>query len=236
MPASSHASDPAGSTVAPAETSETALLDEAPAAPYSAPMRLWHWVSAFLISAQLITILFQRFVVQARSAVPEFQQILSADGITLTEKQGRALAHVISERIWEWHVWLGLALAGFWLLRVGLEVRGPAPVRFSARLLAVARRYRLAPPAGQADARKALLINLSYALFYAFLTVMTLTGLGLTYAHDFEFLDRIEHELEEIHNVTMYLMLGFAAVHIVGVVWSELTKDHGLISRMVGGK
>ena len=236
MSASSHASDPTGSTVAPAEPGESTLLHEAPAAPYSAPMRLWHWASAFLISAQLITILFQRFVVQARSAVPEFQQILSADGFTLTEKQGRALAHVISERIWEWHVWLGLALAGFWLLRVGLEVRGPAPARFSARLLAVARRYRLAPPAGQADARKTLLINLSYALFYAFLTVMTLTGLGLTYAHDFEFLDRIEHELEEIHNVTMYLMLGFAAVHIVGVVWTELTKDHGLISRMVGGR
>lgn len=210
--------------------------DSAPAAGYSGPMRTWHWGSALLIFGQLITILFLKVILGLRAAGPEFQRILSKDSITLSQQQARSLTHVISERIWEWHVYIGLGLAGFWLLRVALELRGPAPARFSARLLAVARRYRLAPPAEHADARHDLLVKISYALFYAFLTVITLTGLALTWADDVPFLGSIEHTVKEIHNVTMYLIIGFTALHIVGVVWSELTKDHGLISRMVSGK
>ena len=34
----------------------------------------------------------------------------------------------------------------------------------------------------------------------------------------------------------MWLIIGFFVVHVAGVVWAELTKDHGLISRMVGGE
>ena len=209
---------------------------EVPIKDYRAPLRIWHWASAFLVSAQLLTILFQRVIVDARSAVPEFQQELRKDGIALSVKQARALAHVISERIWEWHVWLGLALAAFWLLRVVLELRGPSELRFSARLLAVARRYRLAPPADKGSTGKVLLTNATYALLYAFLTVMVLTGLVLTYHNDVALFDQWEHTAEEIHNVTMYLIMGFFAVHVVGVVWAEVTKDRGLISRMVSGK
>ena len=34
----------------------------------------------------------------------------------------------------------------------------------------------------------------------------------------------------------MWLIIGFFVVHVAGVVWAEITKDHGLISRMVGGE
>ena len=202
---------------------------------YSAPLRVWHWASALLVSAQLLTILFLRVIVNTRSAVPEFQEVLSKENIALSVKQARALTHIISERIWEWHIYIGLTLAAFWLLRVALELRGPSEIRFSARLLLVARRYRLAPPAEKSAAGKILFAKASYALFYAFLTVMTLTGLVLTWADDVALLGQLDHTAEEIHNVTMYLIMAFFAVHVVGVVWSEITKDRGLISRMVSG-
>ncbi len=213
---------------------------EAPAAPpvhdYSAPLRVWHWGNALLVSGQLATILFLMVIVNPRSAVPEFQQAMSKEGLALSEQQGRAFAHIISDRIWDWHIAIGLALAAFWLLRVLLELRGPAEMRFSTRLLLVARKYRLAPPADKGDARHALFAQTTYALFYAFLTVMVFTGLALTWADDVEFLHRIEHPVSEVHSVTMYLIIGFFAVHLGGVVWSEITSDHGLISRMIGGK
>ena len=202
---------------------------------YSAPLRVWHWGNSLLVSGQLLTILFQRVIVNARSAVPEFQATMSQENIVLSEKQARSLTHIISERIWEWHIYLGLALAAFWLLRVVLELREPSEQRLSARLLAVARRYRLAPAEDKNDAGQALFAKSTYALFYVFLTVMVLTGLVLTYHNEVAFFDQIEHTAEEIHNVTMYLILAFFVVHVVGVVWAELTKDHGLISRMVGG-
>jgi len=79
-------------------------------------------------------------------------------------------------------------------------------------------------------------VKLSYLAFYLFISVMVLTGLALTWADDVAWLHGIEHPVKEIHNVTMYLIMAFVAAHIVGVVWAELTRDHGLISRMVGGK
>jgi cytochrome b561 len=202
---------------------------------YSAPLRAWHWGNALLVSGQLLTILFQRVIVNARSAVPEFQETLGRENIALSEKQARSLTHIISERIWEWHIYLGLALAAFWLVRVILELRGPSSMRFSARLLEVARRYRLAAPADKSDAGSALFAKSTYALFYVLLTIMVITGLVLTWANDFAFLESMKHTAEEVHNVTMYLIIAFFVVHVVGVVWSELTKSPGLTSKMIGG-
>ena len=203
---------------------------------YSGPLRLWHWANWPLISAQLITILFLKVILGLHSAAPEFQRILSKDGLTISQQQARSLTRVIADNIWTWHTYIGLVLAAFWLFRVALELRGPAPKRFTTRLMETARRFRLAPAAEHADARHALFAKTTYALFYIFLTVMVLTGLALTWADDVAFLGRIEHTVKEIHNVTMYLIIGFFVLHLAGVVWAELTKDHGLISRMISGK
>ena len=209
---------------------------EAPTKDYRAPLRFWHWGNSLLVSAQLITILFQRVIVNSRSAVPEFQQAMSKQNVVLTVQQGRAFAHIISERIWDWHIYFGWVLGALWLLRVVLELRGPSDLRYSARLLEVARRYRLAPAAGKGETGKILFAQTTYALFYLFLTIMVVTGLILIYADDVALLRGIKHTAEETHNVTMYLIIAFFVVHVMGVVWSEMTKDHGLISRMVGGE
>ncbi|GAA4361672.1 hypothetical protein GCM10023185_28900 [Hymenobacter saemangeumensis] len=216
-------------------TPDSATLPTPTTKDYSAAMRLWHWANWLLVSAQLITILFQRVIVKAKTAVPEYQELMSREGISLSEKQARSLTRVISERIWDWHVYIGLALAGLWLLRLLLELRGPSPRRFGARLTAALRRYRLAPPARGENAGRNLFSLLTYLLFYIMLAVIALTGLGLTYHHDFEWLDRIEHDLEEIHNATMYGIIAFFVVHLVGVVWAELTSEKGLVSRMISG-
>ena len=209
---------------------------EKPTHDYTAPMRVWHWGNALLISGQLLTILFLKVILNLRTAVPEFQKALSHDNITITVKQARTFTHIISDRIWEWHVYIGLTLAAFWLLRVVMELRGPSDMRFSARLLEVARRYRLAPPADKGAAGKVLFAKSTYALFYLLLTIMVFTGLILTWADDVAILGQMEDLAKEIHEVTMYVIIGFFVVHVVGVVWAELTKDHGVVSRMIGGE
>lgn len=217
-------------------TPTTAPAPKAPTQDYRAPLRFWHWGTALLVSGQLITILFLKVIVDARSAVPEFLKTLSRSNVTLTVKQANAFAHIISDRIWQWHIYLGLTLAAAWLLRVGIELRGPSDRRFTARLLEVARRYRLAPPADKAAAGKVLFAKGTYLLFYVMLTVIVITGLILTWADDVALLGRMEDVAKEIHEVTMYAIMAFFAVHVVGVLWAETTKDHGLISRMVGGE
>jgi len=203
---------------------------------YSAPLRVWHWGNALLVTGQLLTILFLMVIVKPKALVPEFQQALGKSGGTLSPDQGRAIAHVISERIWDWHIAIGLALAAFWAFWLVQQLTAPAERRFAARLAATIRYYRLAPPAEHADARHTLLAKLTYVAFYLFISVMVITGLALTWADDVAWLHSIEHTVKEVHNVTMYLIIAFVVVHVVGVVWAELTKDNGLISRMVSGE
>lgn len=204
---------------------------EAPIKDYRAPLRFWHWGSAALVSAQLATILFQKVIVNSRSAIQELQGSIKNASVP----QARELAHIISERIWQWHIYIGLVLVGFWLLRIVIELSSPSPLKYSTRLLEVARRYRLAPPAEKGEVGKVLFAKSTYALFYIFLATIAITGLIMVFENN-PFFRPMHHTAEEIHNVTMYLIIAFIVVHVVGVVWSEMTKDHGLISRMVGGE
>jgi Ni/Fe-hydrogenase 1 B-type cytochrome subunit len=204
---------------------------EVPIKDYRDSIRFWHWINALLISLQLMTILFQKVIVKAKTAVPELQ----SSGKEVSVPQARELAHIISERIWAWHIYFGWALVALWVYRLALQLTGPSELRFSARLLEILRRYRLAPPADKGKAGKILFAKTTYALFYLFLTIMVVTGLILIY-EDVSWLKGIHHLAEETHNVTMYLIIGFIALHVAGVVWAEMKEDHGLISRMVGGE
>ena len=203
---------------------------------YSAPLRVWHWGNVLLLAGQLMTILFIKVIVKPKALVPEFQAAAAQHGGPISKDQGLSIARLMSERMWDWHIAIGLALAAFWLYWLVIQLTAPAEQRFGARLLAAARYYRLAPPAERPEAQHTLLVKLSYLLFYLFISVMVLTGLALTWADDIAWLHGIEHTVKAIHNVTMYLIIAFVVTHIVGVVWAEITKDHGLISRMVGGK
>jgi Ni/Fe-hydrogenase 1 B-type cytochrome subunit len=203
---------------------------------YSAPLRVWHWGNALLLAGQLMTILFIKVIVKPKALVPEFQAAAAQHGGPISKEQGLSIARLMSERMWDWHIAIGLALAAFWLYWLVIQLTAPAEQRFGTRLLAVARYYRLAPPAERSEAQHTLVVKLSYLAFYLFISVMVLTGLAPTWADDVAWLHGIEHAVKAIHNVTMYLIIAFVLTHIVGVVWAEITKDHGLISRMVGGK
>jgi Ni/Fe-hydrogenase 1 B-type cytochrome subunit len=202
---------------------------------YSAPTRVWHWGNALLVSGQLLTILFLMVIVNPRAALSGLQHPATLPGpIPLTVEQGRAVSHALS--IWDWHISMGLALAAFWAFWVMMQVTAPVNQRFATRLAETLRQYRSALPVEHANARHALFAKSTYAAYYLFLTVMVITGLALTWADDVAWLHSIEHTVKEVHNVTMYLILAFAVVHISGVVWAEITGNHGLISRMIGGE
>lgn len=208
---------------------------EAPIKDYRAPLRFWHWGNTLLVSFQLVTILFLKVIVSARSAVPEFLHSLDQQHVALTVQQANSFAHIISDRIWAWHIYAGWGLVAFWVLRLFLQLTGPSELHFSARLMEILRRYRMAPPADKGKAGKILFAKSTYALFYIFITIMAATGVIMVF-EDVAWLKGINPLAREIHNVTMYLIIGFVVIHIAGVVWAENTEEHGLISRMVGGE
>jgi Ni,Fe-hydrogenase I cytochrome b subunit len=200
----------------------------------SAAIRIWHWTSALVILGLLMTILFQFVIVKARSAVPLFQETLQKSNITLTTQQARSLTHIISERIWDWHIYLGVALSVLLAFRVATEVAQPATQKFSFKLGQVRKLFREVG-ADSADYRHSLFVKYSYLAFYLMLVVMVVTGLALIYADDVAFLNPLEHTMKEVHNFTMYLVMAFTAFHLIGVVRAELTTDKGIVSDMING-
>ncbi|GGF15362.1 cytochrome b/b6 domain-containing protein [Hymenobacter cavernae] len=200
----------------------------------SAALRIWHWASALLISGLLITILFQFVIVKARSAVPLFQETLQKSNITLTSDQARSLTRIISHRIWDWHIYLGVGLSILLAFRIITEMMQPTMQKFSAKLRQVRKLFREVG-ADSPDYRHSLFVKYSYLGFYLMLVVMVVTGLALIYADDVAFLHPLEHSIKEVHNFTMYLIMAFTAFHLLGVVRAELTNDKGIVSDMING-
>jgi cytochrome b len=200
----------------------------------SLALRLWHWGSAAVISGLLTTILFLKVILKTKSLGPEFQSLLQKDGLALSQQQARGLTHAIAERIWDWHIYLGLTLTFLLLFRIVLEFFQRGRQRFSVKL-STARQYFRQQGADLQDARHSLLVKYSYLVFYLMLVVMVVTGLMLTYADDVEALHKLEHTVKEVHNVNMYLIIAFIVLHIGGVAWSEQSKGKGIVSDMING-
>ncbi|HEX8428225.1 cytochrome b/b6 domain-containing protein [Hymenobacter sp.] len=197
-------------------------------------LRLWHWVNTLVVTGLLTTILFLFVIVKMRTVGPEFQKVLATEGITFTNQQVRGLTRIVSHRIWDWHIGLGVALSVLLVLRVALEFTQHGAQRFGAKLRQARFLFRQAG-ANLQDNCHSLLVKYSYVLFYVMLVVLVVTGLILIYADDVEFLHSIEHTVKEVHNFTMYLVLAFTIFHIVGVVYAELTKNRGIVSDMIHG-
>jgi cytochrome b len=42
--------------------------------------------------------------------------------------------------------------------------------------------------------------------------------------------------MEEIHVLSLYYLLAYIVLHIGGVIMAEFNSDHGIVSRIIGGK
>lgn len=197
-------------------------------------LRLWHWANTLVVSGLLLTILFLYVIVKMKTVGPEFQKVLQTEGVTFSKQQVRGLTRIVSHRIWDWHIGLGVALAVLLGFRVVLEFAQHGAQRFAPKLRQARQLFRQRG-ADLQDARHSLLVKYSYVAYYLMLVVLVGTGLVLIYADDVEALHRIEHTVKEVHNFTMYLVMAFTALHIVGVVYAELTKNRGIVSDMIHG-
>ena len=178
--------------------------------------------------------MFLFVIIKTKELGPAFQDTLSQAGISISAEQGTTLRRIVSHRIWDWHIGLGVALTALLVLRMAMEFVQPGTQRFGAKLRQARFLFRQGGT-DLRDVRHSLVVKYSYLLFYLLLVVMVVTGLILMYADDVEFLHRLEHTVEEIHNFTMYLVLAFTAFHVIGVVYAELTKNRGIVSDMIHG-
>jgi Ni/Fe-hydrogenase 1 B-type cytochrome subunit len=191
-------------------------------------LRIWHWSNSGLVLGQLITILFLFVVVKVKTLAPEFSKVLAEKGVTMAPEQLRGLTRIVAHRIWDWHIWMGIALSVLLAFRVVVSFRQRGAQRTAAKLAALKSRAAH----GEAGATKDLWVRYSYRAFYVVLAVMVVTGLILVFEDYFR---SIEHLMKEIHEFSMYVVLAFVVAHIVGVFRAEVTDEPGITSAMIHG-
>lgn len=104
------------------------------------------------------------------------------------------------------HLWVGFAILGLVIVRIGLRLKRGAPP---------------APSDGRLQAMGATAVHF---LFYALLVLMPVTGILAYYTG---------LPTEELHELGEPLFVGLIAIHVIATVWHQFVLRDGLFQRMI---
>jgi Ni/Fe-hydrogenase 1 B-type cytochrome subunit len=200
---------------------------------YSSSIRLWHWLNAIVITGSLLTVLLNSTLLKTKKNAVAIKTNLAQSGVTVTDAQARSVAHELSDKVWMIHTYFGYTLAALLLFRLLLEFFELADQKFIRKLKSTYHQYQTTKKQREL-ARHNFWVKTIYAVFYLMLITMALTGLCLAFEDDVPLLKSI-HAFRQIHAFTMYLIIAFIVVHIVGVLLAERKDRRGIVSDMING-
>ncbi len=154
-------------------------------------------------------------------------------GATITADQARTVSRGERDKIWEIHVYCGYTLAALLLLRLALEFFHATDQKLIRKINAAYNQYFVIKK-DRKLARHELFVKSLYAVFYLMLSIMAITGLCMAFEDDVPALKNM-HFLRNIHEFTMYLIIGFVLVHLAGVYLAEHRESKGIVSDMING-
>lgn len=183
---------------------------------YSALYRILHWSIAICMTLLLLTIFLRLTWLEKNNVEAIIQNFLGERGAALSQDDAILLAKKIRKPMWEWHIYLGYALTGLYSLRMLLPLFGKMP--FSS------------PFNAQLDRQTKIQYGI-YLVFYVLVAVSLTTGLLIEFGPK-----SIKDPMEEIHELSIYYLVGYMILHIGGVLLADFTKSPGIISRIISGK
>lgn len=183
---------------------------------YSALYRILHWSIAICMILLLLTIFLRLTWLEKNNVAAIIQDFLGEKGAALSQDDAILLAKKIRKPMWQWHISLGYALTGLYSLRMLLPLFGKMP--FSS------------PFNAQLDRQTKIQYGI-YLVFYILVAVSLTTGLLIEFGPK-----AIKDPMEEIHELSLYYLVGYMILHIGGVLLADFTKSPGIISRIISGK
>ena len=197
---------------------------------YSSGLRLWHWLSALVISGSLLTVLANSTITNGRANAEVIQKSFAEKNVSVSQDQARGAAHEIGDKVWEIHTYFGYTLIALFIFRLALEFTHRADQKLIRKL-----KFAYAQLNGprRKEAKHEVVVESLYLAFYALLAIMTVTGLCMAFEDDVPALKI--HALREIHSFCMYLVIAFIIVHLTGVFLAERKDSKGIVSDMING-
>lgn len=201
---------------------------------YSTGLRLWHWLNAIVISGSLITVLINSTILKSRQRAPLVQSELNKNGGNVTLDQARAAVHVLSDKVWDVHMYFGYGLVALFIFRLIAEFFQLADQRFTKKLKKALQQFKTIKQERE-TAKHALVVKAIYIVFYLLLVIMVITGLCLAFDDGLAFPQAVQHDIKEIHGFCMYPILAFIVIHLAGVLLAERKDGKGIVSDMING-
>lgn len=198
-------------------------------------MRWWHWLNALAILGLLGTVLLRKTFLSWRTNAAFIQSKVEEAGGAVTTEAAQSIAKGLRDVMWQWHYWIGFALAALLVARIliGIFVVKKCP---ATHALQSAKGISALPPATRISAVHYTLVKTGYALFYLITLYMVLSGIALYFKQEIGLSKDFSHLLKEVHEWLMWFFVGFTALHILGIFVAENRGDKGLTSDMISGK
>ena len=193
---------------------------------YPAALRLWHWLTVLVITGLVATAFLPGTFLSVGMTGRQVREVLANQQIQISEEQSFAIGRALADNAWQVHQYLGYGLVALFIFRLVLEATGKS----GRRLFSPLRRSvpGAIPPPGP-------VVRRIYRLFYLVLTIAVVTGICLSLVPWYPEL-KDYRSIRILHEMTMYFVLVFTWVHVIGVIlaeWRENTK--GIVSAMING-
>ena len=182
---------------------------------YSKVYRIIHWAIAVSFLLLLITIFLRLTWMNKNNVAAIIQEYLSGIGQNLSQDQLITLAKKIRQPMWNWHIYIGYVLVGLFCIRFLLPVFG---------------HMKFQNPFAKNLSTKMKFQKWTYIIFYVCVIVSLITGLIIEFGPK-----EMKKPMEEIHVHSIYYLIAFIAIHLIGVLIAEFTNEKGIISRIVSG-
>ena len=195
-------------------------------------MRLWHWMNTIVITCSLLTVLINSTILDREIALGLYKE--NNKKTELSDAQIKNIVHELEEKVWEFHIYIGYALAALLAFRIVLEFFELADKKFIRNLKGAYLHYKNTTEK-RMNSTKKLVIKLVYLIFYLLLIMIVITGFLLVFKSELHIAKDISHDIKEFHSFCMYMILGFTVAHIAGVILAERKDDKGIVSDMING-
>ena len=182
---------------------------------YSKLYRIIHWTMAITFMLILATIFLRLTWMNKNNVAEIIQDYLSGTDQFLSQEQLIVLAKKIRQPMWNWHIYLGYFLTGLFSLRVILPLFG---------------KMKFQLPFGKELSVKEKFQKWVYIVFYVCVAISLITGLLIEFGPS-----AYKKSLEEVHELSIYYLIGYIVLHLGGIFMAEFTNDNGIISRIISG-
>jgi len=187
---------------------------------WSISFRLWHWIHAFVVIGLLSTVFLRKTFLSWRANSEILSTKLLTMDINVSSEQAKLLAKSIRAPMWDWHIFLGYALAILLLIRILLFFTPSGKENYiSIKSLGLHKK----------------MVSMGYIGIYLILGFMSITGLILVFYQDLGLLKETAHSIKEVHEFVFNFVWIFVLLHIAGIVVAEQTEDKGIVSGMING-